>query len=317
VRGRGSRRPRIPDWLPPLVNAGRAFVVIGAAQLFWIITAWPNGAGAMTFAAIGVILLAPRADQAYGAAIGFTVGTGLTAVFAAIVGFAVLPNLETFAAFSLAIGLVLVPAGTGLALASPSRMVVFMAMVANFVPLLAPANQENYDTQQFYNSAMAIVGGSVAAALSFRLLPPLSPAFRTRRLLALTLRDLYRLVTGPIPRTVDDWTGRMYGRLSVLPDAAQPLQRSQLLAAFAVGTAIIRLRQIWKRFDLGSGLDAALEPLAQGRSVTAVGRLASFDQALAARPDLGPEAMRARSLILAISEALTQHSACFDAGVPG
>jgi uncharacterized membrane protein YccC len=153
---------------------GRAFFVIGAAQLFWIVTAWPNGAGAMTFAAIGVILLAPRADQAYGAAIRFTVGTGLTAVFAAIIGFAVLPNLETFGTFSLAIGLVLVPAGTGLAFASPSWAVMFMAMVANFIPLLAPANQESYDTQRFYNSALAIVGGSGAAALSFRLLPPLT-----------------------------------------------------------------------------------------------------------------------------------------------
>ena len=311
---RGVRRLRIPDWLPPLVNAGRTFVVIVAAQLFWIVTEWPNGAQAMLFAAIAVILLAPRADQAYAAAVSFTVGTGLTAVFAAIIGFAVLPNLETFAAFSLAIGLVLVPAGAGIA--QPWQTAMFIPMVANFVPLLAPANQESYDTQQFYNSALGIVAGSGAAVLSFRLLPPLSPAFRTRRLLALTLRDLYRLVTGPVPRTPDDWADRMYGRLAVLPDAAQPLQRSQLLAAFSVGTDIIQLRHICKRFDLGSGLDAALEPLAHGQSVTAVGRLASLDQALATRPDLGPEALRARSLILAISEALTEHSACFDTGMP-
>ena len=311
---RGVRRLRIPDWLPPLVNAGRTFVVIVAAQLFWIVTEWPNGAQAMLFAAIAVILLAPRADQAYAAAVSFTVGTGLTADFAAIIGFAVLPNLETFAAFSLAIGLVLVPAGAGIA--QPWQTAMFIPMVANFVPLLAPANQESYDTQQFYNSALGIVAGSGAAVLSFRLLPPLSPAFRTRRLLALTLRDLYRLVTGPVPRTPDDWADRMYGRLAVLPDAAQPLQRSQLLAAFSVGTDIIQLRHICKRFDLGSGLDAALEPLAHGQSVTAVGRLASLDQALATRPDLGPEALRARSLILAISEALTEHSACFDTGMP-
>src|SRR6516162_9637983 len=99
---RERRRLRIPDWLPPLVNAGRAFVVIGTAALFWIVTEWPNGAGAMTFAGIAVILLAPRADQAYVAAVGFTVGTSLTAGFAAIIGFAVLPNRETFAGLSLA-----------------------------------------------------------------------------------------------------------------------------------------------------------------------------------------------------------------------
>src|SRR5215472_520706 len=71
VPRRGGVRLRVPDWLPSLVNAGRAFVVIGAAELFWIVTVWPNGAQAITFAAVGVILLAPRADQAYAAAKSF------------------------------------------------------------------------------------------------------------------------------------------------------------------------------------------------------------------------------------------------------
>jgi len=223
VPRRGGVHLRVPDWLPSLVNAGRAFVVIGAVELFWIITEWPNGAGAITFAAVGVILFAPRADQAYATAIGFMVGTGLTAAFAAIIAFAVLPNSETFAAFSLAIGLVLVPAGAGMA--QPWQTAMFTAMAANFVPLLAPSNPMIYDTVQFYNAALAIVAGVGAAAFSFRVIPPLSPAFRTQRLLELTLRDLHRLATGPIPRTPADWESRMYGRFSALPDQAQPLQR--------------------------------------------------------------------------------------------
>jgi uncharacterized membrane protein YccC len=172
-----------------------------------------------------------------------------------------------------------------------------------------------YDQQQFYNSALAIVAGAGAGALSFRLLPPLSPAFRTRRLLALTLRDLRRLATGPIPRTPDDWEGRVYGRLSVLPDEAEPLQRSLLLAASSMGTEIIQLRRIARRLDLGSDLDAALDAVARGDSGIATARLARLDQALAALP--GVAALRARGLILAISEALTQHSAYFDAGAAG
>ena len=121
----GSKvRLRVPDWLPALINAGRAFVAIGAAELFWIVTEWPNGAQAIEFVAITVILLAPRADQAYAAAMGFTIGTSLTAVFAGIVAFALLPNRETFPAFSLAIGLVLVPAGAGMA--QPWQTIMFM-----------------------------------------------------------------------------------------------------------------------------------------------------------------------------------------------
>jgi len=313
ARGRGARRLRIPDWLPALVNAGRAFVVIGAVELFWIVTEWPSGASAITFAAIGVILFAPRADQAYATAMGFMVGTALGAVFAAIIAFAVLPNTETFAAFSLAIGLVLVPAGAGIA--QPWQTATFTAMAFNFVPLLQPANPMSYHTEQFYNAASAIVAGVGAAALSFRLIPPLSPAFRTRRLLELTLRDLHRLATGRLPYRPDDWEGRMYGRLAALPDQAQPLQRSQLLATFLVGTQIIQLRNIARRFDLSSSLDAALDALARGSSALATATLANLDAALASRPGAG--ALRARGLILAISEALTQHSAYFGAGAPG
>src|SRR6516165_3463873 len=90
ARDRGIRRLRIPDWLPPLVNAGRAFVVIAAVALFWIVTEWPNGAVAMTFAAIIVTLFAPRADQAYTTAIGFMIGSIFTVAIAATLNFALL-----------------------------------------------------------------------------------------------------------------------------------------------------------------------------------------------------------------------------------
>jgi uncharacterized membrane protein YccC len=306
-------RLRVPDWLPSLVNAGRAFVVIGAAELFWIVTVWPNGAQAITFAAIGVILLAPRADQAYAAAKGFMVGTAIGVPAAAIIAFAVLPNLEGFAAFSLALALVLVPVGAGVA--QPWQTVVFMAMAANFVPILAPANQQSYNTQQFYNAALAIVGGLGAAAFSFRLVPPLSPAFRARRLLALTLRDLRRLARGQIWRKPEDWESHMYGRLLALPDEAQPLQRAEMLAALSVATEIIRLRPIVRLMDLGSELDAALEALGRGNIALTTAHLDRLDDALAARPDSA--ALRARGGILAMTEVLTQHAAYFEAGESG
>ena len=315
-RGRGFRL-RVPDWLPSLVNAGRAFVTIGFVELFWIVTEWPNGAFAITFAAITVLLLAPLAERAYAAAMRFMIGLALATACTAIIAFAVLPGLETFEAFSLAIGLYLVPAGA--LVAQPWQTVTFTAMVLGFVPLLSPANQMSYDTIQFYNFALAIVAGSGAAALSFRLLPPLSPAFRARRLLALTLRDLRRLATGPALWTADDWEGRICGRLAALPDAAEPLQRSQLMAASSVGTEIIQLRHMAHRLGLDSDLDAALAAIAQGSSAIATARLTQFDDRLASLPGAGLEAslaLRARGSILAISEALIAHAAYFDIGAP-
>jgi uncharacterized membrane protein YccC len=314
ARIRGVRRPRVPDWLPALVNAGRAIVVIGAVELFWIITQWPNGAQAFTFAAIGVILFAPRADEAYATALSFMVGTSLTAVFAGITAFAVLPNLETFAAFSVAIALVLVPAGAGMA--QPWQTPMFTAMAANFVPLLAPANQESYNTQQFYNSATAIVAGVGAAVVSFRLIPPLSPAFRTRRLLTMTLRDLYRLAKGPIPRTSHDWEGRMYSRIAVLPNEAQPLQRSLLVAALSVGSAVIGLRRIAHKLEVSAQLDDALDALAQGQSTIATARLAALERKVASGSGGSAAALRMRALILTVSAALTQYPPYFNSMVP-
>ena len=145
---------------------------------------------------------------------------------------------------------------------------------------------------------------------SFRLMPPLSPAFRARRLLALSLRDLHRLATGPIPHTVKDWQNHLFGRLAALPDAAQPVQRAQLIAALLIGTEIIKLRHFCRRFDLDSDIDAALDAFARGNSATAVARLADLDRALTS--SMGAAALRERGVILGISETLTRHAAYFD-----
>ena len=107
----------------------------------------------------------------------------------------------------------------------------------------------------------------------------------------------------------------MYGRLSALPDQAEPLQRAEMLAAFSVGTEIIQLRRIARRMHLGSELDAALAALRQGDIALATAHLDRLDDALAARP--GTPALRARGSILAMTEVLTQHAAYFETREPG
>ena len=111
----------------------------------------------------------------------------------------------------------------------------------------------------------------------------------------------------------------MYGRLAALPDAAEPMQRSQLIGALAVGIEIIQLRHIATRLGLGSDLDGALEALAQGNSAIATARLSQLDDRLASLPGAGSGAslaLQARGSILAISEALIEHASYFDAGAP-
>jgi uncharacterized membrane protein YccC len=316
---RAVRRSRpagfvMPDWLPALVNAGRILVTIIAVEWFWLATAWPSGASAITFAAVTVILLSPRADRAYGMAMGFLVGTALTAVAAGVIAFALLPGVETFFSFSLAIGLLLVPAGA--LMAQPWQTMTFSTMTFYFVPLLAPANPMVFNLQQFYNTSLGVTVGVGIGVLSFRLLPPLSPAFRTRRLLTLTLRDLRRLAACPMPQSTTRWEAHNFSRLSQLPEQATPLQRAQVLAALSVGTDIIRLGQVAQRFGLNGDLEPALAAVARGDCAAARESLAGFDRALTALPDIMPGKrirFRARGRVLALSEALSQHEAYFDA----
>ena len=179
-----------------------------------------------------------------------------------------LTECRTFAGFSLVIGLCLVPAGA--LMAQSWNAATFAPMAGNFVPLLAPANQMRYDTVQFYNSALAIVAGCGAAALAFRLLPPLSRTFRAQRLLQLTLRDLRRLATVHRPTAA-----RRLGSPHLLPAArcraAEPLQRAQLVTALSVGTEIIDLRRIAPQLGFESEFHSALEPFTVGKART--GRL--------------------------------------------
>ncbi len=146
---RGHRRFRlsVPDWAPGLVNGGRAFVAMGAIELFWIVTAWPNGVSAIVFSAVALLLLSPKGDQAYAGAMAFALGVAGGVPAAAIIKFAVLPGLETFPAFCVALGLCLVPVGFVMAQSrQPMVLAVVTAMGFNFMPLLAPTNQMSYDT---------------------------------------------------------------------------------------------------------------------------------------------------------------------------
>jgi uncharacterized membrane protein YccC len=198
----------------------------------------------------------------------------------------------------------------------PAAVALMTAMGVNFMALLAPTNPMTYDTAQYYNTALSIIVGCVIAPLAFSLVPPLGPATRARRLLAFASRDLRRVAAGRRLMLLEDWEYRMYGRIAAVPDGAAPLQRARLLAALSVGTEIIQLRDMAPRLGLAVELDAALAAFAQGNSATAIAWLHQLDHRLASDPDHGPEAaavLRARSQVLVMSEALSEHASYFDA----
>jgi hypothetical protein len=109
------------------------------------------------------------------------------------------------------------------------------------------------------------------------------------------------------------------GRLTALPDQAEPLWRAQLLAALSVDAEIVQLRQMAPSLGAAAELDAAFEAVALGNSAIAIGQLRQLDRRLASSPGSHQEtqtALRARGRILVISEALAEQSTYFDAGAP-
>jgi hypothetical protein len=109
----------------------------------------------------------------------------------------------------------------------------------------------------------------------------------------------------------------MHTRIAVLPDAAEPLQRAQIMTALSVGIEIINLRRIATQLGLDAELDAALAALAQGHSAAATARFAALDRRLAALAESGSQAflaLRTRAMVLLVTDALLQHGAYFDAG---
>jgi uncharacterized membrane protein YccC len=175
----------------------------------------------------------------------------------------------------------------------------------------------NYDTQQLYNMALAMLIGLSSAAVAFRLAPPLSPALRTRRLLALTSRDLRRLTNRPAAWTTNEWKNRLYRRLCALPPQAEPSQRAQLLMAISTGSEIIRLHRVARQFQLQGQVEDALQAMSRGDRSGATERLGQVDGFLTAPARVTPGAwgrLRARASIHAISEALAHPGLLLEPG---
>jgi uncharacterized membrane protein YccC len=280
---RGTAQLHVPDWLPPSLNALRAFLAIVAISLFWIASAWPNGATAITFCAIIVVLLPLQGDLAYSQAMAFLKGCVLGTGIAAALVFAILPRATSFPSLCLALGLALVP--LGFLLARAKNPLFFFACTVNFLPMLSINNTISFDASQFWNTASAILVGIAVGAVAMLILPQLSPAIRTSRLLALTLADLRRLAKrAPSRRREDDWESRIVARFLAMPDQAEPVERAELVAAMAVGNHIVRLRRVAPRFVPGAAVHTALQALAEGRSSEASERLKDIDRQLAALP---------------------------------
>lgn len=304
----------VADFLPATLNSFRVIVALVAAELAWIVTAWRGGQTMITFAAICVILFSARSEDAYPTTVAFATGTAISVAIAAIVNFAVLPALNGFVELSLVLGCVLVPVGAWSA--GTWRKPVFMGMLAVFISILAPANQPIYDPGTFFNSALAISVGTIVAAISLRLVPPLPPEWRVRRLLALSLRDLRRLATRRHWPSRSEWIDLACQRLAALPPQATLEEVAQLIAALSAGEAVIKLRNSGVHGADRVMLERALAHFAAADVVSACDWFARFREQQSAGTAAGPlSGLHTRATAAVIALILRRHAEFFSTRV--
>lgn len=276
----------VGDPLLPLLSGFRVFSAVAAAAAFTIATEWPNGPLAIAFVAIAALIFAPAGDQARMLVTDFTIGSILVTVIGCGLYFGVMPSISTFPQLAVVLALVLVP--IGLMQAGSWHTPLFLAMSINLLPLLGVGNPISYDASTFFNIALTIILGNIIGTLFFIIIPGLSPEVRTRRLLALSVRDLRRLAARSQARDAARWTAVMTRRVEDLPPQATDAQASSLTTLFVLGRALILLREAPASEVERRRISDASAALAEGRVAIARIAFGDMERVLSERPAAQP-----------------------------
>ena len=184
---------------------------------------------------------------------------------------------------------------------------------------LHSVTRADYNTLTYFNTAFGLLSGCVAGALALLLIPPVSASIRSQRLVDLSIRDLRRLAAGRRNWTLSQWQGHLYARLVAIPEEAQPVQRSYLVATLVVGSSLIRLLRLSRHGRIGTEISEIETCLAEGDLVTLRVVLHRLNGEIASIPDAKPGVrgrLRARSALLAIVEAVDRQSEYFESSPP-
>jgi uncharacterized membrane protein YccC len=229
-----------------LTGGAVATLTIVGASLFWIYSAWPNGATAVTFAGIMCAIMGPRDNPAAGAVMFFRM-TVVAVVISAAYLFVLLPRLDTFAALVVALAPLYLVCGLLLTVPQAVPMVIPLIFVAG--GLIGISNQMTYDFEAFANSALGYLVGIGFGAVSLALFRPFGREVAATRLIHGLLRDLARVAAAAAPETRTAYESRTFDRINALlaqldpetPRYGQSVQGG--FAALRVGLNILVLRR--------------------------------------------------------------------------
>jgi uncharacterized membrane protein YccC len=195
-----------------LLSALAAAVAMSICAFFWIATAWPEGAGAIAFAAVACTLFASLDDPTPAIRSTATL-LGLCIPLVIVYQFFVFPAIDGFVLLCAVLGFVLIPAGIMMAI--PAHAPVGLALALGFTIEISLQTTYTADLAAILNSNSAFVLGGVAALLVTRLMRLIGTQASARRIIRATYRDLADLA-GDARVTRDQWASPMLDRVALL-----------------------------------------------------------------------------------------------------
>src|SRR6185312_7629386 len=196
-----------------LLSALAAGIAMGLCAFFWIATAWPEGAGAIAFAAVASTLFASL-DDPTPTIRNITILLALCIPIVFIYQFFVLPAIGGFVLLCIVLAFVLIPAG--LLMAIPAYAPIGLALALGFCVEMSLQASYTADLAAIINSNSAFVLGGVVALVVTRLMRVIGTQASARRLLRAIYRDLADLGAGRSHPTRDQWASRMLDRVALL-----------------------------------------------------------------------------------------------------
>lgn len=233
LRGRAPRSNRaLPaiDFSYALRTALALVLGLWLIGAFWIFSAWPAGAQAMTMVSIITCVTAAQQDQVQ-ATLGFVRDTLISMAGVFVYQFALLPLATDFTQGALLVLPALLT--IGMMVGTPAWNAQGVRIAITFTALLGLENIFSTDLAAFLNNNIAVVIGMGVVAAMSSLLRPRSPNAAAARLLRAGWRDVSAMATSRDERARDGLMRRMVDRLGLMAPVKDPRRTDAAEAAFA------------------------------------------------------------------------------------
>jgi len=168
-------------------SGAAAALAVGLVCAFWIVTAWPEGAGAAGLTAVMSSFFAAQ-DDPVPSIIKFIYGALVALVIAGVYLFAILPMAHDFTMLALALAPLFLPLGVLMATPATAGFAGPVAFLT--ATLLALTSAYSADFPAYANGAAATIVGLVAAAVVLRLVRSVGADWAAQRLLRANRADV-------------------------------------------------------------------------------------------------------------------------------